>query len=501
MPLEIELKLLLPPGADAALAKAIAFGPSKTLAATYYDTAKAKLAASGIAIRIRREGRRLVQTVKTAGQGIALEQRGEWETTLKTPALDWDALAAIGLDTLAKRVRKRDLNPVFTTAIARRTALVEQGGATIELALDRGLIEAGRRSAAVSELELELKSGPPEALVTLAETLIAAHGLTLGTSSKSARGYDLAAGTAKPKARRAEPLALDPAMTLAEAAQAALGAVAIHALGNLPAIAARLPEGAHQMRVALRRLRAALTLFKTVIPTEQRRPLRDEAGRLARLLGAARDRDVFLAGAFAGALRARGPDPDLALMGRRIRAARKAAWADAAAAAASPRAQIFLLKLAASRVPAAADAAHPSLAEFAAARLDKRLAPVEAHGARLDALTVEERHALRLELKKLRYAVEFLGALFPAKKVRAYTKALTRLQDVFGAFNDAAVAAALAGSASQGAPARMQDGLTRAALFLNGWTAHRADGAWAEAAALWRDFAATRPFWRGKDEG
>ncbi len=501
---EIELKLAVPESRWEELARSpvlsalgAAFGPSRRLAATYYDTRDGKLAADGVAVRVRTDGGRRVQTVKTEGRPGLAPERGEWSTTVPA-GLDWTALESTDVKALAKRAAKRDLVPVFETDIARRVARISLDGAAVEAALDSGEVAAGRRRAPVKELELELIDGAPRAIFALARRLVEAHGLRLSTATKAERGRALAART-KILAVKAAPLDLSPDLTAAQGAAAAIDSCVAHAAANLEGIvAARAPEAVHQMRVALRRLRAGLTLFKPVLPEAARERLKAEAGRIAATLGRSRDLDVFLKDTLAPILAKRSDDSDLTTLRRQTAAQRRAAWALAVGTASDPRTQLFLLDAAETALDlrmAAAPEDAPSLSALSRRALSKRLAAASAFGARLDQLAAPERHEMRIALKKLRYAVEFFAGLYRGKRVKAYAKALARLQDAFGAFNDAAMAEAAVAAARDGAAEKARPALDRAGLYLAGWSAHRADRAWDEARDLWTEFAAAEPFW------
>ena len=105
-----------------------------------------------------------------------------------------------------------------------------------------------------------------------------------------------------------------------------------------------------------------------------------------------------------------------------------------------------------------------------------------------------ERHELRKELKKLRYAVEFLSPLFPAKRVGPFVKRLKKLQNVFGDLNDAAtVKSMLAGKEVHGAG---EPAAQRAIGWVVGASQARADYGWAGAKGLWRKLEDTRLFWK-----
>ena len=60
------------------------------------------------------------------------------------------------------------------------------------------------------------------------------------------------------------------------------------------ALEGRDPEGVHDMRVASRRLRAALELFRDVFPKRRLKPLLGDVKRLADALGRVRDLDVMV---------------------------------------------------------------------------------------------------------------------------------------------------------------------------------------------------------------
>lgn len=193
MPEEIELKLAL--GADGARALTehprLVNQPARreTLTNTYYDTPAGDLERARVALRIRRTPERWLQTLKTAGQGSGgLSTRGEWEWPITGPALDLAGLEELApMQALGREVLTA-LEPRFTTDFERTSWLLEAPEATIEVALDRGGIRAGERQAAIDELELELKSGSPEALWALAETFAADVPLRPANLSKAARG-------------------------------------------------------------------------------------------------------------------------------------------------------------------------------------------------------------------------------------------------------------------------------------------------------------------------
>ena len=137
------------------------------------------------------------------------------------------------------------------------------------------------------------------------------------------------------------------------------------------------------------------------------------------------------------------------------------------------------------------------IVEFATHLLGKRQRKALERGRQFEQLSAEERHRLRIALKKLRYATEFFEALYPKKHTKPYLAALKDLQDGLGHLNDVAVAqrliASLVGEADRSANG---DGLQRAAGLVLGW--HARGVADLEPAILraWQEFAGREPFWR-----
>ncbi|HRC38624.1 MAG TPA: CYTH domain-containing protein, partial [Rubrivivax sp.] len=176
--METELKFQIPPARSAALRRAMATASARTvrLQALYADTADQRLAAAGLALRLRKEGRVWVQTLK--GRGDGLMRRLEHEVRLPpqrgTPALDPQRHAGTPVgELLAVALAQAgegsaELRTLYRTDIRRLHRRVRHGGAVIEIAHDHGRISADGRSVAVDEIEFELVSGPPAALPALA---------------------------------------------------------------------------------------------------------------------------------------------------------------------------------------------------------------------------------------------------------------------------------------------------------------------------------------------
>jgi inorganic triphosphatase YgiF len=194
VPLERELKLAVAPARAATLARRLRLPRGRVIHSVYFDTPRGELRHRRIALRLRRDGRRWLQTVK--GERSAAV-RDEWETPVATRSLELARLPlavirrATGIDLEAIDAR---LEPIFETRFTRRSRTVSRGTAKIEIALDRGTLRAGRRRRLISEIELELKAGSMRVLRREAAGLARRFALTPTTESKAARGYRLAGG-------------------------------------------------------------------------------------------------------------------------------------------------------------------------------------------------------------------------------------------------------------------------------------------------------------------
>jgi inorganic triphosphatase YgiF len=499
---EVELKLLVPPAQHARLQSRLrAFGVPRVqmVDSVYFDTAARALARAGLALRLRRQGRRWLQTLKTGGGEAALATRDEWEVPVAAGRLQFAALPAAARAQLraAGVASARPLRPVYRTRFRRSAWTVERDGATVELALDDGQIVAGAQREPILELELELKAGPAAALPALARAIMAPPRravlplLPLG-ASKAARGQRLA-DQLPLRAAKASGARLGEGLRPKLPAGAALRCVLANGLEVLLANAHGLrrrdePEFVHQARVALRRMRSALRLLArdTTVPAA----LISELRWLASALGPARDADVLvtstlpavlaaLPAALSAALSAppsaapsaaRSAPPSAPPSAEKAGAVRSLLAAArrrqvrgrrlARAAVGSGRFALLALDLLAwTRSPH--DERERTLRQLAPRRLASAHRRLLRAGRFFAALPPAEQHAVRILGKRLRYALDLFAPALPAPAAAAaanYGAVLAQLQEELGALNDAAVAAAtlpeLSGDAALLAAAR-----------------------------------------------
>jgi inorganic triphosphatase YgiF len=237
----------------------------QNLVSVYFDTTKHKLRKNGVSLRVRRSGDERLQTVKTEGSAGAFS-RGDWEHTIDGDAPDLRKVRGTALEPLLTKKVKRNLRPIFATHVRRTSVAVRKNGSHIEVALDEGQIRAGRKSAAIDEVELELKHGNPQDLIKLARAIGDLVPATLALKSKSERGYDLVVNK-PPQVVWDQKIELQSGLSTGDAFRIIGRSVLRHISAQEPAVRASAAEGVHQMRVGLRRLRAAVSLFSNYSTT------------------------------------------------------------------------------------------------------------------------------------------------------------------------------------------------------------------------------------------
>ncbi len=513
---EIELKDLIDDNAawqlwPRARASGLANGKptTRTLRSIYLDTPDHDLRAAGIALRLRRDGRRWVQTVKTGREMHGgLSQAEELENPAPGGRVNLDAIPDPSVrDAVRERVNGAQLRTICETVIRRTAGELSLGdGTRAELAVDVGEIRAEGRSAALREAEIELIDGSPGKLFDIARALFPEGDLRFSRLSKSARGYLLAKeGHIDPPLapRYALPVSLEPEQTTEQAArdvlrecveQIAMNVTVVIHLDDL--------EGPHQLRVGLRRLRSAFSIFSPVLKSPEMERLGQEACWLGQAVGAVRDLDVT--GEIARREATVHPDEaGLAGLAHALERNAAAQRERLRAVLAAERVRVLLLDLVRftetrgwlmrEDFEQTARLATP-VAAFAEAALGKRWKKARKRARGLETLAIEQRHELRKELKKLRYAVEFMAPLYSQRRAQAFLKRMKKLQTVLGELNDAALVRSMLAEAGL---AQAGEAVSERAIgWVMGASQARAESAWVGAKALWKDVEKGKTFWR-----
>jgi triphosphatase len=450
------------------------------LNAVYFDTPKFDLAKSRAGLRLRREAGYWVQTLKTElNDGV----RQEW--THRHPRMaagQLPAISALGLPrTKAEQAKctkalnlalaqPEQLEPKFSVEVRRTTWVFRQGRSTIELALDLGRIQASnQQSAMIQEVELELKSGQEKDLWIALKGLVAhlGPGFQIEPRSKAQRGYGLW-----------QEKFLRPAKVSVELAKRAdpSQAMRAHLRSAMTELAQWLqmaqvsddPEGIHQSRVNLRRIRTVLKLLRMVSPSPQLTDLSVRTGQLAARLGELRNLDVTLERFWSPMVKALPNDEHLQIANRSVTTAQSELRSEIRRDLLTPPIvqlicdlQVFGLHLqlpsqitrpantapsqssestaegpALSTELVLAPTETKTLGEFLFGRLRKRLKKL----AELAKTQEEARHRLRLAYKAMRYASPILSDLGVKARFERLSKEATREQERLGDEQDRAVA-------------------------------------------------------------
>ena len=488
---ELELKFCVPETALASLRDALqARGARRVrLRAHYFDTACGALAQHRVALRLRLEGRRWVQTLKAAGAGAV--HRLEHEVHVpgsprERPALDparhvGTAAGAQLAAALQAAADPRLLEQHAADIWRLHCELHDAEGTCIEAALDTGHALAAGRSAPIVEFELEHKGGPVQGLFTLAQACVQHGGLWQSTLTKAERGLRLRLAEDPPRVSKARPPQLtadaDGATLMRALLQSALEQVLANASEMRPG--ADMVEVVHQLRVGLRRLRVLLRELAPLAPAIDA-AWAPVLSRTFSLLGEQRDH-VAVAAAV---------QPLLEAAGAPLLDWQPPEAADPVAAVRAPEFQATLLAvqaLAHAGDEAFAALSHKAVRELVAARLHKLHRQVLRAGVRFEQLPVAEQHRARKQLKRLRYLADFTAPLWPARSWQPCRRRLAAAQDALGLHQDVAVAAEAF---------RQQASSDPRAWFATGWLqAHQAVTARESAQALVR-LKGVPVFWR-----
>ena len=540
---EQELKLHVPRGARPGIERELLRLPVTRvrLRASYFDTPSRELALAGVALRLRLEGRKWVQTLKMRGEHALA--RIELNHARPNASLDLGVYAGTPAEAILASL-KAPLGVCYETDVRRVLRVARTRYGAVEIAYDTGSLRAGALLLPISEIEFELVSGRLAAVFSLGRRWQKTHGLVVDARSKSERGAQLAlldqkltgiAGDdeAALAARAAlvegfwapsgaVPRALEPGMTSAQALRAVTfecleqivrNSAVLTEIDTAGVCRAATSEHIHQLRVGIRRLRSAWSLFDGITdlpPAELRQEIRQHFA----MLGGTRDDDVLREALLPVLTKAGLPplefesDANDGDDGAGVAAGREfqgwildvMAWSLDAQPVVSHRPIIIAAPVPAAPAASATDSAPgvpaspallppsppPALRQILRDRLHRWHRRILREGLRFSELDEESRHNLRKRVKRLRYGLQFAEALLPSARLKLYRKKLAVVQDLLGEMNDLVVGFARFEQMREAQPS---------AWFACGWIRSRLETLGHKAAEAFQDLSQAKHFW------
>jgi triphosphatase len=456
---------------------------SRAATITWHDTADGALAEDGHALAETRGIWRLERL---------LPGRDPWPPGAPAPVIEQVA----ALDQLAHPL------PTGLTQIARfegrsSTLTLLRDDTRVTLEVLAGTIGWARRRRPVCRVTL---SGDDTAVLALALQLTDELALSVPLASLAAEARAVATATA-PAPRREGPPHLPAGLSVAEAFRSVVGHLTDVILCHAPRAASGRdgPDPVHEMRVALRRLRSAIALFRPAIgcPTVDAASISLKA--LADRLAPAREWDVFATETVASVAEALPDDATLRRLHALAERRRRQAYATLRTwlgSAEFHRLGITLALLAGSEAwtttldPSQQETLALSLDDFARHALARRLRRLTAAGEPIQHLNPNALHDIRLRAKRMRYAAEIFAPLYPAKATRRFLKRLATLQDRLGRLNDGSAADTLLATLGTTTGPR-----AHAAGLIRGFLAARTTTTRTHIARAWDRFHRLEPFW------
>lgn len=485
------------------------------IVSTYFDTEDRRMRRRGLTLRVRQKNGKRVQTIKSEGSSTSgMFARQEWTTPLEGKKPDLKAIMSAAVRNRMGLILPQELSALFKTDVKRTTVIVDHATAQghtakIELAFDLGKIvttgtpKKKSKTAKISEVELELVEGETSAILDLAKVLAATAPTVLNVSSKVSRGFELCSDS-YPKAATAEKVQLNKTLSIEDS----MALILRQSLGQLLANRAAADcgkdiEGVHQARIAIRRIYSALSLYKEYLSGPGLAHIKKEIRWLIDALGEARDLDVFLDEVLPVVLADRPDDPDIAAVEAEAYKARTAAYRKVRAALNSRRYTKAMLTLASWieerkwRAKTSTERLDAPLIDIAGQLIGKRHRKVLKLGKSFETLSTEQRHEVRIALKKVRYAAEFFVGLYPSMRARPFITAMRHLQNTLGASNDVATAEHLLDTLVKKAKGdrKTTESLTLGAGKILGWHTRAAHEAEINIVRQWVTFTESRPFW------
>jgi CHAD domain-containing protein len=474
--------------------------PSRRVRSVVFDTAASDLGKQNILLRgYEMHGASFVEL--SWSRPVAGGARSS--IGLRVPSLDIGRMLGFS-EHLRQTVADRPLEARCVAETERRERLLDLAGARIAVSFDDGFVEARGERTLFHEIELRLVDGPERKLWLLAAQIARDVPARLLPINEVERALARLTGReiGPVKAPRAT---LDAGASLDEAIVGSLGSCLDQFIANWPTLLdSRQPEEAiHQMRVALRRLRAGIGLLRHAVASDALEDATTRARAIAATLGEARNFDVLCEMMTDGPLASADSEPRFYAMLDVAERRRALAHEQVGALLCAPETSAFVLDLRAAlaardwrpsaRAPASLDPhAFGSARDFALFSLERLHRKAMKKSRDLAGLTPEKRHQARIAFKKIRYAAEFFETLFDVRaRARRYLRGLSAVQDALGAANDLSVASELLRALGD-----RNDAIAPACAYAVGWCAHAREGDYTDWKAIDKRLKKLEPFWR-----
>jgi len=379
------------------------------------------------------------------------------------------------------------LHPVFEAIIRPKARAGKVNASGGKASADH---PPGRVGKPLPEAQLAVKAGSAAGLLLAAEKLLAGGEITL--PSRSLVALDARQGSAAPE--KARPARITRDNSCAEAFSAILASATRQIVVNRQALlGSEDPEGAHQLRIGLTRLRSALRSLRPIVNGASLHAFERAAREVARCVGTLRDADVLISAVQAPVASVASDKTGFGELRDALVRHQQAKRAEVRKALCGPawaRLQLYLALW--PRTLGDGDGLARPIAKHARRVLRRAWRKPARLGHHLNRLDAEHRHELRKALKRLRYQAEFFAPLFKQQQTQDFVRQLKALQDLFGYLNDARMAPRLLELQQQhGAGV----GAARAASYALGRHEAQASHVWRGPRKLWKELRRSRRFW------
>jgi inorganic triphosphatase YgiF len=485
----------------------------ETRKALYFDTKDHALHEAGFSLRAQNGAAPALQLIADAnGAAYRYFEDLRWQRSADPHALPPQEILPDVLPSFLQGKVTGVLRPVFQVEGETKRYSIAQGSSEITAIVANGVVTAAERSASFSEVQFWFEAGNPADFFSFVLGIDESVPLRLSARTESGRGYALLGGGDRQAVKR-KAIALERGMASSDAFRIIAHECLHQVVANEPAMSGGDSEALHQVRIGLRRLRTALSLFAPLCADTQTPTIKAEIRWFAELLGPARDLDVFLSEVMLPLREQYRDEPGLVSLQRTYSAQRTKLYDRISQAANSVRFRSLALETAAwietglwalNQSENAAMARARAIEDFAEEELTRRRKKVKKKGADIAGLNPDERHSLRIHVKKLRYASEFFLSLFPGRKKnkRAFLASLKSLQTALGDVNDIAVRAGLKAEiitdkkATRADLQKLQHRAFAAGLII-GHQRAKIESIVKMAERAYKDFVDTKPFWHG----